>query len=1257
MRQKRTSRHTLLAIGAALAVLTATPSAVAAGRDGTGLPDNVVPAVGKAPSGTGSHTVTLLTGDRVTVTPGGKGPDSVTVEGPDGRRSDARITTRDGDTYVYPSSADPYVAAGRLDTELFNVTRLIADELDDAHTEGLPVIVSYTPSSRRSFVAPPLPEGATDARPLSSIDSTALTADRDRAENFWHSLTSPSPSAPSSTERSSLTASAPGKGGPALAGRIAKVWLDGKVKASLADSTAQIGAPEVWAKGNTGKGVDVAVLDTGYDPGHPDLTGVASSASFVPGEDVDDHHGHGTHVASTIAGSGAASGGAEKGVAPGVNLHVGKVLSNLGSGQDSWIISGMEWAARDADARIVSLSLGSDAPGDGTDPMSQAVNELSAETGALFTIAAGNSGPTDHTVGAPGAADAALTVGAVDSKDAIADFSSRGPRLRDDAIKPEITAPGVDILAARSQYTGGSGPYTLMSGTSMATPHVAGAAALVAAEHPDWTGDRIKDALVSSSLPTASHPDEGGNGRVDLVAATEGTLFATGTVDAGIHSLGGDPGETVDKTVRWNNNSDQAVTVDLEVAAPDAPSGLFTLADRQLVVPAGGSASTTLTTHLDQAPAGNRYTGHVTGAVAGKTATRTLVAVSTREEDHHLRIHVTDRSGAPVNVLVNYQREGDEYYSAQYSRNGVLDVIAPAGTYTAWTWLAVEGTHGESSAGLALLAAPTIDVHGGDTDVVLDGTRVRQVKLRTPKASTDSDVRVDFSRTFGGDAPPIADAHVVGDGFDSLWALPTTKPAKGDLVYTARWRMQQPLLALTAGDQEFDDLWIQPGSSLPSDGNRTLPAVFAGNGGTDDYASLNAKGKVAVVRYVPEDDDVAPSGVDQVRAAEQAGVALLVMVNDLNGRLRQPVSRTPLTVAGVSRTEGEILISRIQKSRTGSVPMRVVGHAETEYLYDLVHSWHGKIPKDLEYAPKEHQLARVDVDFRNDPADEVDEFRYDIQPYLGVKIGGTRVSNAGARRTDWVTADKNVPWMEEASVGIESFQYSGEIDYPAGKSTDVQWFGPMERPRLNSSQWLPERTGNSVQAFLPGFGDSGEDHAGVIGFGTTSQTSSLYRGDTLLASGEGSFVGAEVPAARAGYRLVTTTARTEGYPYSTATTTEWGFVSEAPKEGATQTLPLVQVDYTLATRADGTAKRNAELVVTPSHIPGVSVAAVRTDKVELSYDDGRTWQRATLSNSSRGALTHLRAPAKADFLSVRVHASDARGNSVTQTVVRAAGLG
>lgn len=629
-------RRAALAIGVVLAVFTAQHAVSATAAPGTDAPDRS--SASTATHQPTSRTVTLLTGDRVTVNTAADGRVTRSVQGADGQLTGATTHKVGKDTYVYPDAALPYIAAEKLDRELFNVTKLLADGYGDEQSSTLPLIVTYTDAAVRARTQA-VPSGATRTLALTSIQGAALSQKRTRAADFWSSLTG------GTTAVGGRSAGAKVQ----LRSGIAKVWLDGKVKADLADTTKQIGAPQVWESGDTGQGVDVAVLDTGVDTQHPDIVGqVAASTSFVPDQDVEDHNGHGTHVASTIAGTGAASDGKEKGVAPGARLHIGKVLGNDGSGQESWVLAGMEWAARDQHAKVISLSLGA-GPSDGHDPMSEAVNQLSAETGALFTIASGNAGP--HSVSTPSVADAALSVGAVDASDQLAEFSSTGPRQGDAGLKPELTAPGVDVLAARSQYvTDGEGYYQTLSGTSMATPHVAGAAALLAAAHPDWTGQQLKDGLVSTAKSTPKYtPYEGGSGRLDVAAAVKGTVFATASAFGGYRDATAPADDKTEKEVTYTNTADSPITLNLAVQAPGAATGAFSLSAQQVTVPAHGSSKVTLTTDFDLVKADTVTSGQILATDAsGAPLAHTITGAYKMGSRHTLTINGKDREGRPM---------------------------------------------------------------------------------------------------------------------------------------------------------------------------------------------------------------------------------------------------------------------------------------------------------------------------------------------------------------------------------------------------------------------------------------------------------------------------------------------------------------------------------------------------------------------------------------------------------------------------------
>ncbi|MFE2543040.1 S8 family serine peptidase [Actinacidiphila glaucinigra] len=1247
-------RRGLTAAVAALVVLTATGPVASADPSATSPSPT---ATGAAPAGV--RTLTLITGDKVTVTGNGRTESVTSVTGPNGRTAGAHVMSVGTDTYVYPDAAVPYIASGALDEGLFNITALLADGYDDARTDRLPLIVTYTDAAARSRSAK-TPEGARRTLTLSSIQGAAISAEHDRAADFWSSLTGTGAKAAGTAAKTA--------DGARLAGGVAKVWLDGKLKATLSDTTAQIGAPEVWGGGDTGQGVDVAVLDTGIDAAHPDFAGrIAAAESFVPDQDVTDRNGHGTHVASTVAGTGAASGGTEKGVAPGASLHIGKVLDDFGSGQDSWILAGMEWAARDQHAKVVSMSLGGD-PTNGTDPLSEAVNRLSEETGALFVIAAGNSGPAPYTVGAPGAADAALTVGAVQGPgkgvDQLAPFSSRGPRVGDNAVKPDLTGPGVDVLAARSQYAPeGEGAYQTMSGTSMATPHVAGAAALLAAKHPDWTGQQLKEALISTTASTQRFsPFEAGSGRVDVAAAVKATLVASGDAYAQAH-YPYTPGQTVRKDVTYTNSGAEPVTVDLSLNPAQLPEGLFTLTETRLTVPAHGTASVGVITHLDAAEDNGAYTTRLVATGADGTAlARTTVGVNKEGRRVNLTVTAKDRHGKalPGTLLLKDVERNTAPKVYAVDASGRIELRLSPGTYSAWMNADVPGVDGTHTLGFAMFSAPQIDL---DTDrtVRFDAADLRKAAALTPQPTANQFMRVDQYRT--NDALslfPFMDSYMPQSWrYDSLWVTPTPKVTKGSYHFATRWRQIQAPLTFSSGSQTYGDVTVQSLSPKLPDGTGTYRAVWAGDGSAADFGRTKMRGQIAVVR---RSDTV--SAPDQAAAAAMAGARQLLILNNGYGKYdpwADLPEGAPLPVASLGTDDSARLLNRLH--RPGTATLKVVSHPYPRYAYDLIRHQEGSVPKDPSYRPGPGELARIDESFRNTTQGRAVAYREDVslifnRPSL---IDPTQVAAQGTL-TSWVTAGDDARWVSSAA--MPDLGQRGVVrTYKPRATSSETWFSPIQRPRaLNDriSWTAPFRVGDIIStSSLPAWGDSG-GHAGVTWADGDTSKISLYQGDQLLGEDYNErivTVEALSPDPQP-YRIVVEGKRNmPDRPYSTRTRTEWGFTSSTTDYSVITPLPLVQLDYAVATDLSGKAQRRTGLTVTASHLKGAAGAGtIRTATLEVSYDDGATWRKATLRQSGGGWKAQLDAPSRARFASLRTTARDAKGNSVSQTLIRAFGL-
>ncbi|HEV2780456.1 MAG TPA: S8 family serine peptidase [Actinophytocola sp.] len=745
----------------------------------------VPPAIAELPpdSAQPSHylgAVTLITGDHVSVRRVGARLVPNVLPAPGREHVQFATVGTGGELSIVPSDAWAPLNAGRLDRRLFDVAALLRDGYGDAGRADLPLIVQ--PGGAAALTD----AGATVTQTLSSVDAAVVRQPKESVADFW------------TAHRD--------------AGRI---WLDGMRKPSLDASVPQIGAPTAWRAGYTGRDVTIAVLDTGIDDTHPDLRNrIAGMKSFIPGTDVRDTAGHGTHVASTIAGTGRASSGRYTGVAPDARLLIGKVCE--GGCPESAILAGMEWAAA-AGAKVVNLSLGGPDTAD-DDPLELAVNRLTARYGTLFVIAAGNDGGYGaETVSSPASADAALAVGAVDKQDAIAGFSGRGPRVRDAALKPEIVAPGVEITAARSRFSGlgkKGDRYVALGGTSMATPHVAGAAAILAQQHPDWTGPRLKAALMSSAKTLA---DTGtyaqGAGRVDVATAITQSLQAEPpSVSFGRMAWPHEDDRPVTRTVTYRNPGPAPVTLRLSVTAtgPDGesvPDGMFRLSVTEITVPAGGHAGVDITANTAIPAAEGTFGAHILATGGAGHRVTTPVAVDREPESYDLTLRPLDGAGRATDLHFSFLFGIDRArYRPIPGIGGSGTLRVRRGTYHVDATIATpraDGTGVDSSK----VAHPTVTV-GADTSLVVDASAARPIAVTFDRPNVrDRVVAAGYSRftehstlitgvlgdTFdriliGQVGDPLPRTEMVAD-IGGMWAVPD---AQGDVTrstvtYNLQW--------------------------------------------------------------------------------------------------------------------------------------------------------------------------------------------------------------------------------------------------------------------------------------------------------------------------------------------------------------------------------------------------------------------------------------------------------------------------------------
>jgi len=1248
-------RNTLASAGVlAIAATALSPSVLAASA--AGEPQPIVGSAEHAKAQQ-SATVTLISGDRVRVTRTAEGqPVAQLLPGEDGTVTDFQ-TLRDGnDLYVFPAGAAQALAADLVDRELFNVTALVANGFDDAHTESIRLIAQYE-SSRTVSDTTPAPTGATESSALASVNSLAYAVSKSDVRAAWSEL----------TDSSSSTG-----------GGLAKVWLDRPVRATMADSTTQVGAPVAWQKGLDGQGTTVAVLDTGVDADHPDLAErITASKDFTGSTNgIKDLVGHGTHVASTVAGTGAASGGKERGVARGANLIIGKVLGDTGAGYDSDIIAGMQWAI-DNHADVVSMSLGSNAPATTCDdPIAQAVNALSASSKSLFVIAAGNMGSGQNTVSSPGCATSALTVGAVDRTDATAYFSSRGPVGVSHLTKPEIAAPGVSILAAAA---GGRGPYAYrtMSGTSMATPHVAGAAAIAKQANPSLTGAQLKNLLTSSAEPTiAGGAQEVGTGRLDIARMLSQTVMGQSSVYGGEFAYP-QTKEYKAKSLTYTNRGDAPVDLRLNVEKVTGNDNRplntpLVRLPQHVVVPARATVDVPVTVQLG-ANIPNSSLGDITArivATGGNQRVSTAFNLYATAPAVTVKVSVIDRNGNPATGSSSVAMVNTDTSKGDSRTLGGKDqtyTLRPGKFFlTSFVTTPTPGTAANSKAApqsVTYLSRPELTIDK-DTTIVLDARQAHPLTLATPKPSELRTTLLTFERLWPTNRY-YAGSLGANAGTKQFFAKVDGKVAKGNgsFEFGDYSRLVAPLVSsmTTSGGLDLHPLSGKLGTGN-LDGDGSADAVSVGAGTAADFNKVVVTGKVAVAHVAIGASDVSIASLAKTRGAR----ALLLYRDDPGTWFATSSTNAAAPVPTYTLPSGEGTALDVELA---AGPSTITWSAQNKapYAYTLGFHNDGQLVTAQKHDVTDASLGHINATFASMgvATDILDQTAVQRPSTLAFSLGADWVA-APSSRTEYFPANDGSQWYKavQSSFGFAEVMSDKWRTFTPGQEVNDSWYGGALAPAVRTDnsgrpQMIGERQGTLIGVAPMVWGDSADHYADQGGFGDLGNLK-LTRDGVQIGSSFDPYGVFSVPSDDARYDLTlhvekATSSNFRYWKRSTATDTTWSFKSHEEPDVYSRALPMLMPR--LDVPADGLKTVAARSLTIPARVqvnPGYDSGAIVDAKVWTSIDNGTTWVQGTTTLTSTGAnLVVEHSADSGKQVSLRVELTDAKGAKVSQTITRA----
>jgi subtilisin family serine protease len=767
----------------------------------------------------------LITGDVLYVTRSDTGHWAVAVKEasrPDGGVAFETFSDSQSDTYAVPADVVSLIP-NMLDPYLFDLDYLTSNGLND---ESMSVIGAFAQYAPGAALYDQWDNNTVQYSNFGIVNSQALSIPKDKAASFGSYLLSRPLSLPFGIE---------------------KIWLDKVATASLDQSVPMIGGDIARnVLGYNGSGINIAILDTGIDRTHPDffypngtskvIVYADETCKAVPVAPVCyhnpyDYFGHGTHVASIAAGTGAASNGRYVGVAPGARLMSIKVLNDQGFGFYSWIMYGLLQTVQGffngTKPDVISMSLGAD-PSDGSDPLSQLINLVVNTYNIPIAIAAGNFG-CNFCVASPGAADSAITVAATTKTASngsifIASFSSRGPRQDNYAIKPDISAPGVGVVAACSSTATvipcppGS-RYVRLSGTSMATPHVAGSIALLLQQSKQrgitLTPSEIKDMLQSSSnvlipsLPTQPEIDiyQQGAGlvRVDK-ALTTNVTFDPAEISFGLVQV---DTKSLQSTFNVTNHGPTAINLSLswdmrDVRTQESPistnssyANLVSLDQTQLTIPAGASVALTLTINAPNAPTEKLYSifsGRIFASIGNMIVAHAIFGFTKEGPRQTAQVTGINHDGTPaafrtLSIYDALDGRGQTFFFVDFDSTGNVSVRLPLSSYNFIMAYDINPPFQSGHLSLYRVVALEVPVTNNPANVTLDASKTGPVtiNLQADLSATHGLQQDDWLAYDRPDGTDIQFGFTLLGGKWTVYGVNTASAKIGTLIIFDRW--------------------------------------------------------------------------------------------------------------------------------------------------------------------------------------------------------------------------------------------------------------------------------------------------------------------------------------------------------------------------------------------------------------------------------------------------------------------------------------